>query len=67
MNIELRFLQKAIEDKNYINFTYQGKKYQKVKPLKLQEDNSSYILHTEKIAFEFKLMKKLMILKDKFN
>ena len=67
MNIELRFLQKAIEDKNYINFTYKNKKYQKLKPLKLEELNSSYLLHTKEIDFEFKLIKNLIILKDKFN
>ena len=31
MNIELRFLQKAIEDKNYVNFTYKRKIYKKIK------------------------------------
>ena len=56
MHIELRFLQKAIEDKNYINFTYNGKKYQKIEPLKLQEINSSYFLYTKGMDFEFKLI-----------
>ena len=27
MNIEFRFLQKAIVDKNYISFTYENKNY----------------------------------------
>lgn len=66
MNIELR-LQKAIEDKNYINFTYKSKKYQKIKPIKLQELNSLYFLHTKEANFEFKLIKNLLILKDKFT
>ena len=55
MNIELRFLQKAIEDKNYINFTYKGKKYEKIKASTLEEMN-----------FDFKLIKNLIILKNKF-
>jgi hypothetical protein len=67
MNIELRFLKKAIEDKNYVNFTYENKKYKKIKPLRLQEVNSLYILYTKEISFEFKLIKNLIILKDRFN
>ena len=55
MNIELRFLEKAIKDKNYISFTYKGKKYEKIKSSKLKEMN-----------FELKLIKKLIILKNKF-
>jgi predicted DNA-binding transcriptional regulator YafY len=35
MNIELRFLQKAIADKNYISFSYENKSYKNIKPLKL--------------------------------
>lgn len=56
MNIQLRFLQKAIEDKNYISFTYKGKKYQRIEAIKFQE-----------MDFEFKLIKNLIILKDKYN
>lgn len=39
MNIELRFLQKAITDKNYISFNYENQSYKNVKPLKLDEQN----------------------------
>jgi|GEM_PF-1067478 len=67
MNIELRFLEKAIEDKNYINFTYNGKKYQRIEPIELQKVNSSYFLYTKGMNFEFKLIKKLITLKDKFD
>lgn len=65
MNIELRFLQKAIEDKNYISFTYNNKKYIKIKPLKfIMKDN--YLLKTTSEDFDFKLIRKLQILKEKF-
>ena len=37
MNIEFRFLQKAIEDKNYVSFSYENKSYKNIKPLKLDE------------------------------
>ncbi|KAB7884682.1 hypothetical protein [Poseidonibacter ostreae] len=67
MNIELRFLQKAIEDKNYINFTYKQKKYQKIEPLKLEKVDTSYFLVTKEVNFEFNLIKNLIILKNKFN
>ena len=67
MNIELKFLQKAIEDKNYINFTYNDKKYKNIIPLKLEEIESSYFLHTKETNYDFKLIKKLVILKEKFN
>ena len=39
MNIEFRFLQKAIIDKNYISFNYENKSLKKIKPLKLNIDN----------------------------
>ena len=39
MNIEYRFLQKAIVDKNYVSFGYENKSYKNVKPLKLDEQN----------------------------
>ena len=53
MNIEFRFLQKAIADKNYKN----------IKPLKLDDKNK---LHCDKTFFDFEKIKKLQILKDKF-
>lgn len=62
MNIEFKFLQKAIVDKNYISFTYENKSYKNIKPLKL-DDNK---LHTDKDVFEFEKICRLQILKDKF-
>ena len=65
MNIELRFLKKAIEDKNYISFTYNNKKYMRIKPLKLiMKDN--YLLKTNSEDFDFELITKLQILREKF-
>lgn len=65
MNIELRFLQKAIEDKNYISFTYKNKKYIKIRPLKLITKNT-YVLKTSVKDFNFELITKIQILKEKF-
>ena len=39
MNVEFRFLQKAIADKNYISFTYENQSYKNIKPLKLDKNN----------------------------
>ena len=63
MNIEFRFLQKAIADKNYISFTYEDKSYKNIKPLKHKKKN---IIHCDKGLFEFERIKKLQILKNKF-
>ena len=63
MNIELRFLQKAIVDKNYISFNYENQSFKNVKPLKLDVDNK---LFSDKGVFEFGKIKKLVILKEKF-
>ena len=63
MNIELRFLQKAILDKNYISFNYENQSYKNVKPLKLDSENK---LFSDKGVFEFEKIKKLVILKEKF-
>lgn len=63
MNIQLKFLQKAIEDKNYISFNYEGKSYKKVKALKLENEK---LLHSDNKKFEFSKIQKLTILKDKF-
>ena len=65
MNIELRFLQKAIQDKNYISFTYKNKKYSKIKPFKLVGDEI-LILKTEFLDFQFELITKLKIFKEKY-
>jgi len=63
MNIEYKFLQKAINDKNYISFSYENKSYKNIKPLKLDNENR---LYSEKGVFEFGKIKKLMILREKF-
>lgn len=63
MNIEFRFLQKAIADKNYINFTYENKSYKNVKPLKLDEQNR---VHCDKGIFEFEKIGKLVVLRERF-
>ncbi|WP_368031446.1 hypothetical protein [Arcobacter sp. s6] len=63
MNIEFRFLQKAIIDKNYISFNYENKSLKKIKPLKLNIDNK---LYSDKGIFEFERIRNLQILKDKF-
>ncbi len=66
MNIELRFLQKAIDDKNYISFSYENSKIQKIKPLKLTHLVDIYTLHTKDAIFDFSKIKKLNILREKF-
>lgn len=63
MNIELRFLQKAIVDKNYISFTYGNQSFKNVKPLKLDVDNR---LFSDKGVFEFGKIGKLVVLREKF-
>ncbi|MBU0923977.1 hypothetical protein KKG81_03750 [bacterium] len=63
MNIEFRFLQKAINDKNYISFTYEDKSYKNIKAIKIDEQN---IIHCDNGLFEFEKIKKLQILKNKF-
>ncbi len=63
MNIEFRFLQKAILDKNYISFNYENQSFKNVKPFKLDNENR---LFSDKGVFEFGKIKKLVILKEKF-
>ena len=63
MNIEYRFLQKAIVDKNYVCFSYENKSYKNVKPLKLDDENR---LLSDKGVFEFGKIGKLVVLKNKF-
>lgn len=63
MNIFLSFIKKAINDKNYISFTYENKLYRPIQPLKLSEDK---ILHTNQGIFEFSKIKNLTVLKDRF-
>jgi hypothetical protein len=63
MNIEFRFLQKAIADKNYICFSYENQSYKNIKALKIDEQNR---VHCDKGVFEFGKISKLKILKDRF-
>jgi len=66
MNIELRFLEKAIVDKNYVSFFYENKSIKKIKPLKLTVKDDLYFLHTQDNIFEYKKITKLQILKERF-
>lgn len=63
MNIEYRFLQKAIEDKNFVSFSYENTNYKKIKPLKLDNENR---FTCDKGIFEFGKIKKLVVLKERF-
>ena len=63
MNIEYRFLQKAIADKNYVCFSYKNKSYKNVKPLKLDDENR---LFSDKGVFEFRKIRKLVVLRERF-
>ena len=60
MNIFLSFIKKAIDDKNYVSFTYENKLYKRVKP------SNENLLHTNKGVFEFSKVKNLTVLKDRF-
>jgi len=62
MNIEFRFLQKAIEDKNYVSFSYENKSYKKVKPLKISDD----VVKCDVGEFETSKLRKLTVLKERF-
>ena len=63
MNIEFRFLQKAIADKNYISFSYENKNFRNIKPLKIDENNR---LFSDKGIFEFGKIGKLVVLRERF-
>ena len=63
MNIEFRFLQKAIADKNYISFSYENQSYKNVQTLKIDGQNR---VHCDKGIFEFEKISKLKILKNTF-
>ncbi|WP_417326939.1 hypothetical protein [Halarcobacter sp.] len=62
MTIEQRFLQKAVEDKNYVSFSYENKSYKKVKPLKIEEN----ILHSDSGKFEIGKLSRVQVLRDRF-
>ena len=66
MNVELRFLQKAIEDKNYISFAYKNQNFKKIKPLKLSLNEEQYYLHSCDKVFEFNQIRKIQISKERF-
>ena len=61
MNIEFRFLQKAIQNKNYISFAYENKNHKSIKPLKLDDKNR---LYSDKGIVEIEKMTKIQILKN---
>ncbi len=66
MNIELKFLEKAINDKNFISFVYEKKDYKKVKAIKLINKEKKYFLQTTQSTFDYEKITKLKILKDRF-
>lgn len=66
MNIELRFLQKAVIDRNYVSFSYENINIKKAKPLKLINKEDNYILHTDNGVFNFNGISKFKVLKERF-
>jgi hypothetical protein len=62
MNIEFRFLQKAIEDKNYVSFSYENKSYKKVNPLKIIDN----IVKCDVGEVEISRLRKLTVLRERF-
>ena len=62
MSIELMFLKKAIEDKNFVSFSCEGKNHKKVKPLKIIDD----LVKCDIGSFEIAKIKKLTVLKERF-
>jgi hypothetical protein len=62
MNIEQRFLLKAIEDKNFVSFRYEEKNFKNIKPLKFEND----LLYTDNGTFELEKIKKIVVLKNRF-
>jgi len=62
MNIEIRFLQKAIVEKNYINFMYEGTNFKNEKPLRFEKE----VLHTSTGEYPYSKISKLTILKNRF-
>lgn len=66
MSIELLFLKKAIEDKNYISFKYEKTSIKSAKPLKIETNEGKNILFTDVGEFDFEKVSKLTVLKDRF-
>lgn len=60
--IEERFLQKAIEDKNFVSFSYENNSYKRVKPLKIINDK----ITCDVGSFEISKLKKLTVLRERF-
>lgn len=62
MNIEQRFLLKAMEDRNFVCFMYETKSFKNVKVLKFENN----LVYTENGNFEIEKIKTIVILKDRF-
>ena len=62
MNIEKLFLEKAIKDRNFIDFIYKNNAYKSIKPLQLHEQE----LKTDQGQFLLHQIKKLKVQKNKF-
>lgn len=56
------FLKKAIEDKNFVSFSYEDKIYKKVKPFKIENE----LLKCDVGEFEIGRLSKVTILKERF-
>jgi hypothetical protein len=62
VNIEQRFLLKAMEDRNFVCFNYENKSFKSIKILKFENG----FVYTDNGNFEFEKMKKIVVLKDRF-
>ena len=63
MSIELMFLKKAIEDKNFLSFSYDGKIYKKIKPFKIENE----ILKCDIGEFKIGKLSRVTVLKERFD
>ena len=63
MNIEQRFLLKAMEDKNFVSFMYEGKSFKSVKILKFEDG----FVYADCGNFEIEKIKKIVVLREKFD
>lgn len=62
LNIEQRFLLKAMEDRNFVCFNYEDKSFKDVKVLKFEDG----LIYTDNGNFELEKVMKVVILKDRF-
>ncbi|RXJ79880.1 hypothetical protein [Arcobacter sp. F2176] len=62
MNIEQRFLLKAMEDNNFVCFMYEQESFKSVKILKFENG----LIYTDSGNFEIEKIKKVVVLKDRF-